>query len=728
MLCRRWYEGRLLFELNFKDDYMKTWFTAKDKIYKCNVQALLDAGVARGDINRAELRFAIYYEYVIEQTSVVQTQVPELKECIEGSDLDDFIDLYSDPDIQQLIQNRFESKVNANRSSSSSFRSFSNANLTTENLKYHGEEETGIWESIRALKKIYRDMKITEGDPITIFGKICIAVVVEVFLGGVLAIIDAVEHLKNGEVLKGIGFLVYGVVDLAFTLFPATSWAKFTLIMGKLGIVLKSVISIGAGLFKTAATGVLKLLDEGATLVSKGGQLFVKNLCPSCVDIDFSFLCRLFGLGCFVEGTPVLMASNFNNVTDLNLFKISNAKSFAVAAAMPIVAIPIQDVQLLDYAVAHQTVNSTYGLTTSTDEDIYLGLIEDPYTSDQQRARDQYELDDENWNEVVFEEVHGTSTAKLALHHDWIKEKGYLVDGVINLNLPEQGINGPFKITSIRHILPQKKPTDEDETDEYDYRPVTALFTHESNQIYDISFDNGELIGVTSQHPIFSVSEGDWRMAGELEIGEKVLTKIGETTVIKSEKKEGSETVYNLEVKDLHNFLVGEKGIVVHNNYFDLVFKLLKMPLAAQQRVVDYAWGQGFPGWFKRGRFIEELLGQLRYAPQGWFWTGAISSNFPLIDFFKVVGNNTIVASVKSTKMTTVGSWVSANKTHLEKLNAAKILGRIQQNSSYILLDKIELHIVVPKSIFTSGMSATWKAKILADYPGIDDVIVNTVL
>jgi len=276
------------------------------------------------------------------------------------------------------------------------------------------------------------------------------------------------------------------------------------------------------------------------------------------------------------KDTPVLMANTFTNNTNRNPFKISNAKSLAVAAAMPIVAVPIQDVQLLDYAVAHETVNAGFGLTASVDDDIYLGLLDkDPYTSDQQRERDEYEINDTDWNEVVFEEVYGGSTAKLALHNDWINQKGYEVDAVVNLNLPEQGINGPFRITSIKHILPQKKPIDDDETDEYDYRPVTALFTHESNQVYNIDFDNGEKLGVTYQHPIYSTTAGDWKLAGELEIGEEVLTKSGNIKVVNSVHKDGSETVYNLEVKELHNFLVGESGIVVHNSY-SCVNRILK--------------------------------------------------------------------------------------------------------------------------------------------------------
>lgn len=48
----------------------------------------------------------------------------------------------------------------------------------------------------------------------------------------------------------------------------------------------------------------------------------------------------------------------------------------------------------------------------------------------------------------------------------------------------------------------------------------------------------------------------------------------GDVTVTSNEKKVGSDLVYNLEVKDLHNFLVGDVGIVVHNSYIDELVKI----------------------------------------------------------------------------------------------------------------------------------------------------------
>ena len=57
------------------------------------------------------------------------------------------------------------------------------------------------------------------------------------------------------------------------------------------------------------------------------------------------------------------------------------------------------------------------------------------------------------------------------------------------------------------------------------------------------------LFGVLTPHPIFSTTHNDWRLAGELEVGKKVIA------------------YHSVEIKDLNNFLVGDVGVVVHNSY-----------------------------------------------------------------------------------------------------------------------------------------------------------------
>ena len=117
------------------------------------------------------------------------------------------------------------------------------------------------------------------------------------------------------------------------------------------------------------------------------------------------------------------------------------------------------------------------------------------------------------------------------------------------------------------------------------------MFIHQSDAVYNITFDDSETIGVTYQHPIYTVTVGDWRLAGELEIGEKVLTKRREVTVTASEKKGGYELVYNLEVKDWHNFLVGNEGVVVHNGcWSSKLQKYGKRAAAKYQKAIDHVW------------------------------------------------------------------------------------------------------------------------------------------
>jgi len=290
----------------------------------------------------------------------------------------------------------------------------------------------------------------------------------------------------------------------------------------------------------------------------------------------------------------------------------------------------------------------------------------DPYTSDQQRSRDLYQINDTDWHEVAFEEINGTSSCKLALHNDWITNHGYNVDGIVNMNLPEMGISGSFRITSIRHIIPQKKPIDEDESDEWEYRPVTGLFTHQSNDVWKITFDSGELLGVTNNHPIYSVSKGDWSLAGHLEIGEEVLAKGGNTRVISMERDLTIQPVYNLEVKDLHNFLVGDSGVVVHNNCWN--FWLNKF-------VGDGKWSMiAIPNttWSKRlagaNPTIEEIQA-MEYL--GNLWQEQVTSltrAFPGIDGVSKSGK---IFSLKKAQASTENAINNIAKEIADKANAA---------------------------------------------------------
>ena len=155
----------------------------------------------------------------------------------------------------------------------------------------------------------------------------------------------------------------------------------------------------------------------------------------------------------------------------------------------------------------------------------------------------------------------------------------------MNKNLPEQGVSGPFRIVSIKHALPQKIPSKEvvenKLANNFSIRPVTGIFEHYSDKVLKVKFEGGDSIEVTENHPIYSKTAQRWQLAGELEVGEEVLTYHGSSKVASKKRLLGTHKVYNLEVKDLHNFLVNGSGVVVHNGYiikecFDLVVDYLK--------------------------------------------------------------------------------------------------------------------------------------------------------
>ena len=223
------------------------------------------------------------------------------------------------------------------------------------------------------------------------------------------------------------------------------------------------------------------------------------------------------------------------------------------------------------------------------------------------------------------------------------------------------------------------------------------------------------------------MTAGDWRLAGELEIGEEVLTKEGEATVICSERQVGREVVYNLEVKGLHNFLVGESGVLVHNSYDEVVQKFLNNFSKAEKKgIIDDAWAAGYPEWFARGNFFEELLGQTRF--KNWDWTGDISSTFPGVDFARQVAGKDVAASLKTTTTIDVNNWMAVpkNTTHLNRLRDGKVAGEFVQGDNIVLAELVELHIYVPKANFSQSMESMWINTIGSAYPEIK-VIISTI-
>ena len=103
------------------------------------------------------------------------------------------------------------------------------------------------------------------------------------------------------------------------------------------------------------------------------------------------------------------------------------------------------------------------------------------------------------------------------------------------------------------------------ETGETILAKVTDISVSETDELIHLTID-GELIRTTASHPFYTTS-GEWKAAGDLMVGDRVVTMTGEATVEATEVEKLSEavTVYNLTVEGEHNYYVAENGVLVHN-------------------------------------------------------------------------------------------------------------------------------------------------------------------
>jgi hypothetical protein len=145
---------------------------------------------------------------------------------------------------------------------------------------------------------------------------------------------------------------------------------------------------------------------------------------------------------------------------------------------------------------------------------------------------------------------------------------------VVELDLPELGISGPAWIIDLEPApLVPVGPG----------QVVTATFKHASANVLDLVLTNTQptslnsspsalssppidSIGVTANHPFWSVDRAQFVQAGELQIGERLQTLSGDIHWVQQKlPRPGPEPVYNLEVHAEHVYYVGSEGVLAHN-------------------------------------------------------------------------------------------------------------------------------------------------------------------
>lgn len=178
-----------------------------------------------------------------------------------------------------------------------------------------------------------------------------------------------------------------------------------------------------------------------------------------------------------------------------------------------------------------------------------------------------------------------------------------LVGLSLELDLPEMGAVGTAYVTDIRPSVSVQSG---------DGNVVTATFSHPpSVTVLDVSFD-GETspVGVTDNHPFWSVDRQQFVPIGQMEIGERVQTFHGETKRIESKlPRPGPQLVYNLEVYGEHVYFVGEQGLLVHNSYQSKADRL------RNKSQVDLLRDEAFSVLKSARRHVEkEMRGDARFS------------------------------------------------------------------------------------------------------------------
>jgi hypothetical protein len=96
---------------------------------------------------------------------------------------------------------------------------------------------------------------------------------------------------------------------------------------------------------------------------------------------------------------------------------------------------------------------------------------------------------------------------------------------------------------------------------------VAGTVTHLNRSVLRLHFvESGETLEPTALHPLWSIDRDGWVRAGELAVGERLLTETGAVTIAAIERLEGAHQVFNFEVAGAHTYEVSSLKLKTHNN------------------------------------------------------------------------------------------------------------------------------------------------------------------
>ncbi|MBL8856562.1 MAG: hypothetical protein JNK57_21545 [Planctomycetaceae bacterium] len=253
-------------------------------------------------------------------------------------------------------------------------------------------------------------------------------------------------------------------------------------------------------------------------------------------------------------------------------------------------------------------------------------------------------------------------------------DRNQVLGMVVELDLPELGIRGPAWIVDLEPApLVPLGPG----------QVVTATFKHASANVLDLVLTNTpptnrstppttlaalnaspsvnplhatlsppptdlgvartDSIGVTANHPFWSVDRAEFVQAGELQVGERLQTLTGDIHWVQQKlPRPGPEAVYNLEVHDEHVYYVGTNGVLAHNACNG---KMWERQIGKQLKKAGYEVlgrlqnrsGHGIDLVLRRGDQI--FVAEVKSQTNGWARLSKLQSKSSLANTRRIIGN-----------------------------------------------------------------------------------------
>ena len=286
---------------------------------------------------------------------------------------------------------------------------------------------------------------------------------------------------------------------------------------------------------------------------------------------------------CFIAGTTVATANGQKDIKDL----VDNQPNNLNLSTDTTYNINSQDHTLTTYLSDTQQAAQTWNTTP-----ISITNYTTNQTALQQQLNNAHDLvwcyqfgntennlpyDNEPITPQTWKWIHliaPQSSSQDTLHIDICRPNWWLLQAnadtigkQVFVEMPEFGVQDWATITQITPNYYDSRFQPDTTTNNYTLRPIIGKFKRQSSDVYQLNFEgNPTSLGVTANHPIYSIDRQTWVPAANLQIGEHVQTRTGTLTLQSSQAQDTTQTVYNLEIYGEHNYLVQEDGLWVHND------------------------------------------------------------------------------------------------------------------------------------------------------------------